>query len=354
MCNIAGYTGDRQAAPILIEMLRREEYIDGGICTGIATIHEGKMYMAKVVGNVDELLRQTDALHFPGTVGIAHSRPGGNLASQAHPFADKNENLALVLNGTLRDVGTPEFYQHSAEIMQGFLDRGFPIRTAIPKNGAHHVLTNGMSYHDTEPYALYIGDKVDNGMDIAHAAAAALAELPADIVLMCIHAALDGVITAGRITRPVTAGICQGETFLATTALAFPEDRQYRNIVPVPVASVAQARPGSLTITDAVIEGVRVQEIDHALASVAYARMEALLQGQKDDPKCMYDMPFFEEWRDIWDEPLVDCAYKTEKGLLKPYAALMYEILWDFHKQGRLHSVHGDIKGKPITRFWID
>ncbi len=41
MCNIAGYTGSRRAAPILIEMLRREEFMDGGLCTGISSIHEG-------------------------------------------------------------------------------------------------------------------------------------------------------------------------------------------------------------------------------------------------------------------------------------------------------------------------
>ena len=114
MCTIAGYTGNRRAAPILIEMLRREQYFDGGICTGIATIHEGKLYHAKVVGNVDELLNKTDALNFPGTVGIAHSRPLGALqANQAHPFIDADGQLALVLNGVLADVDTPEFIQLS-------------------------------------------------------------------------------------------------------------------------------------------------------------------------------------------------------------------------------------------------
>ena len=62
MCIIAGYTGDKPAAPIIIEMLKKTEYIDGGLSTGIATIHEGKLYMRKVVGDVDTLIRETDAL----------------------------------------------------------------------------------------------------------------------------------------------------------------------------------------------------------------------------------------------------------------------------------------------------
>ena len=44
MCNIAGYAGNKQAAPILLEMLRKQELYDGDMSTGVATIHEGKLY----------------------------------------------------------------------------------------------------------------------------------------------------------------------------------------------------------------------------------------------------------------------------------------------------------------------
>ena len=76
MCNIAGYAGSRQAAPILLEMLRRQQPYDGDMSTGVATIHEGKLYVRSVVGDVDTLIRETDVLDLPGTLGIAHTRPG--------------------------------------------------------------------------------------------------------------------------------------------------------------------------------------------------------------------------------------------------------------------------------------
>ena len=41
MCNIAGYAGKENAAPKLLEMLRRQQAFDGGACTGIATIYGG-------------------------------------------------------------------------------------------------------------------------------------------------------------------------------------------------------------------------------------------------------------------------------------------------------------------------
>jgi len=356
MCNIAGYTGNKQAAPILIEMLKREQYMDGGVCTGIATIHEGKLYHTKVVGNVDVLLETTDALNFPGTVGIAHSRPSGTDPRHAHPFIDRNENLAIVLNGTLRDVKTDEFLEHSRSVMQGFLDRGFPIRTAYAGSGLK-TLSNGMTYHDSEPYALYIGDVVDSGSDLksdtANGMAAALDEIPADIVVLCIHCLLEGTITAGRITRPMAAGIGDGETYLATSAIAFPEDAVIRNVVNLPVCSVSQITPGAVNITDKMLKNVRVEEITAKMYAKAYERLEAILINQEKNPKSLYDFSFYNEWRDVWSEPYVDCKFAKEGGLLKPYAALSYETLYAFYKEGRLHMTLGERNGKPITKFWV-
>ena len=44
MCNIAGYVGSRRAAPIIMEMLRREEGFAGGYYSGLATMCEGKIF----------------------------------------------------------------------------------------------------------------------------------------------------------------------------------------------------------------------------------------------------------------------------------------------------------------------
>jgi len=357
MCNIAGYTGNKRAAPILIDMLRREQYIDGGMSTGIATIHDGKLYYTKVLGDVDVLLRETDALNFPGTVGIAHSRPGGNYVSHAHPFVDKDEKLAVVLNGTLRGVGTPEFFDAEHDAMQSFLDRGFPIRSAVPGTG-FKPLSNGMGHHDTEVYALWTGDTVDSGSDVRTDVVRGLRDsmdtLPADIVILCIHALLEGTITVGKITRPAIVGIGDGESYVATTALAFPNDVTIRNTMPLPVCSVSQITPGAVKVTDAKFENVRIEEPTARMYAMAYKRLEALMIGQKDNPKSVYDFGFYNAWRDMWSQPLVDCKYSKAGDMLKPTACVMYETLEAFDREGRLHSVLGERNGKPITKFWLE
>ena len=86
MCNIAGYAGTRQAAPILLDMIRAQEPYDGDMATGVATIHEGKLYYKKVVGNVETFLKTFDPEELPGTLGIAHTRPGGAADSTGIPW----------------------------------------------------------------------------------------------------------------------------------------------------------------------------------------------------------------------------------------------------------------------------
>ena len=73
MCNIAGYVGKRNAAPILLEMLKRQENFDGGMTAGIATIHEGRLYTVKCEGTVEDLIKNTDAMNLPCNIGIAHT-----------------------------------------------------------------------------------------------------------------------------------------------------------------------------------------------------------------------------------------------------------------------------------------
>ncbi|MBQ5770331.1 MAG: hypothetical protein IIW08_04045, partial [Clostridia bacterium] len=99
MCNIAGYVGTRAAAPILIDMLRKQEGLAGGYYTGICTVHEGKFYHAKITGDIETLLKNTDALTLPGTIGIIHSRSNGGGGDEwAHPFIAEDK-IAYVANG---------------------------------------------------------------------------------------------------------------------------------------------------------------------------------------------------------------------------------------------------------------
>ncbi len=359
MCNIAGYVGSKNAAHVLIEMTRRQQFIDGGVCTGIATIHEGKLYYAKVVGDVDTLLRETDAANFPGTVGIMHSRPGGDIAAHAHPFVDRSGNLAIVTNGTMGASANEEYLIHEHDIMQDFMDRGFPVLTCSDK-GSVKPLSNGLKYHPCEPWALFLGEaaakyqkeELESGM--LDAMAETLDTFPGDRVIVSVNALLDGVITIGRMTRPMFAGLGDGETYIATTEIAYPENAGIRSIVTLPTCSVSQIKAGSLYISDRRLQNIRVESPNAHMFAAAYNYLENLLTGAKDEPKSIYDFELSAVTDPLWSKPYVDCKYSKPGKLLKPSAALMYEVLAAFYREGRLRSVVADRNGVLRTKFWLE
>lgn len=366
MCIIAGYSGNRSAAPILVEMLKKTEYIDGGLSTGIATIHEGKLYTRKILGDVDALVHGTDALDLPGTTGIIHTRTSNDFLSCAHPFMSPDGKLALVENGTTLGTGSKEFFEKETEIMNSFLDRGmhaFTENDLDPAENSLRVMKNGKAFYYIEPYPFMIADAIaksteeDKKVVFAKAVANAHETLPTDNITLSIHEDIPNTITIGNITRPMSVGFGDGETYLCTVPLGFPEEIQKRPIIHLPPTSVSQATPRGIEILSTSLDGVRVEQIDYRVAKFIREEMEKHLKGKKDSPLSVYDLPGLSDWLNIWSPPRVDCKYVWDRGYLKPFAAVIFEGLWSFHKEGRLHWVLGKKTNKPnqsITRFWID
>lgn len=343
MCNIAGYAGKKQAAPILIDMIRRQENYDGSGGTGIATVHNGILYSAKVVGDVETLLRETDALNFPGTIGIAHSRPGGNIQCQMHPFLDFDETLALVANGTFATTDTDEYKEISRRIMHGHFAEGRIARSAIPGNDpdALFALPDGSTYHGTESYAIRVGDFMKEGASICEAMAKAFTERPNGIVSIALSKNEPDTIAIAKMDRPMSVGLIGDETYIATTQFGFPEDIRFDTIVRTPECTVCAAKAGELTVTRHRIGNMHMEAITADIYKKAYDLTEAYLKGQKDSPKNLWDLEkmYETEWKHIWKEINSDCVFYKEDRLFKPYAELSYMVLWGMHTEGKLRKV---------------
>ncbi|MEM2463084.1 MAG: glutamine--fructose-6-phosphate transaminase (isomerizing) [Candidatus Bathyarchaeia archaeon] len=106
MCGIFGcITKDGNAAPIIHQALKRLEY-RGYDSVGEATIHEGKLYIKKDSGKIDDVHKTHNLDDLPGKVGIGHTRwatHGAPLQINAHPHVDCAGQVAVVHNGIIEN-----------------------------------------------------------------------------------------------------------------------------------------------------------------------------------------------------------------------------------------------------------
>src|SRR3982751_1641526 len=110
MCGIVGYVGSAEAAPILLDGLRRLEY-RGYDSAGVAIVNGDHVQTRKCAGRIDALSRLMSENPPSGCLGISHTRwatHGKVNDENAHPHFDASGRLALVPNGVVENYQPPQ------------------------------------------------------------------------------------------------------------------------------------------------------------------------------------------------------------------------------------------------------
>ena len=108
MCGIVGFTGRREASPVLLEGLRRLEY-RGYDSAGLITSTGNELHLRKKAGRLAELGKVVAAHPAPGCYGISHTRwatHGGATDRTAHPHLSADGRVAVVHNGVIENYAT--------------------------------------------------------------------------------------------------------------------------------------------------------------------------------------------------------------------------------------------------------
>ena len=124
MCGIVGYTGEQQAAPILLDGLGKLEY-RGYDSAGVAIVNNQEICVCKSTGRISVLReKSSNGGDLPGTVGIGHTRwatHGAPTDANAHPHMSNDGKFAVVHNGiienyiSLREELTEKGYRFASE-----------------------------------------------------------------------------------------------------------------------------------------------------------------------------------------------------------------------------------------------
>ncbi len=195
MCGIIGVLGNHEAAPIMVEALKRLEY-RGYDSAGIATVHQGQLDRRRAVG---KLVNLSDLLvHEPlaGKAGIGHTRwatHGAPTVSNAHPH--RAGGVAVVHNG----------------IIENFRE----LRAELAEAGASF-----QSETDTETIVLLAERYMAEGMNSVEAATATIARLTGAFALCFLFEGEEDLIVCARKGSPLAIGHGEGEMFVGSDAIA--------------------------------------------------------------------------------------------------------------------------------------
>jgi glucosamine--fructose-6-phosphate aminotransferase (isomerizing) len=227
MCGIVGYTGPREAGPILIEGLKRLEY-RGYDSAGIALVDDaGDLFVEKRAGKLANLQTAIADRTPHAAIGLAHTRwatHGRPNDLNAHPHQDCTGEITVIHNG----------------IIENFRE----LRDELEAGG--HTLT---SETDTEAIAHLVEEAYEG--DLADAVRTALRRMEGAYALVVMHRSERDRLVGARHDVPLVVGLADGESFLASDVAAILAHTD--QVVFLDEGDVADLRPAGVTITD--VEG---------------------------------------------------------------------------------------------------
>ncbi len=232
MCGIVGYVGKRDAAPLLLDALRRLEY-RGYDSAGIAVLEDGRLVIEKVAGRVAGLEAHLGGRMPRGTVGLSHTRwatHGVPNQTNAHPHTDCGGTVAVVHNGIIENANTLR------EVLEA---RGHTFRSDT----------------DTEVLAHLIEQFLDGSLE--YAVAAALHEVEGAYGIAVISTADPNRLVAARHGSPLLVGLGEDEYFVASDAAAVLQHT--RSVVYLDDDEIAVIERGDYHIAD--LDTKRVEKL---------------------------------------------------------------------------------------------
>ncbi|MGQ9507529.1 MAG: glutamine--fructose-6-phosphate transaminase (isomerizing) [Candidatus Bathycorpusculaceae bacterium] len=201
MCGIFGcILKNGKAAPIIHAALKRLEY-RGYDSVGEATIHNGKLYIKKDQGKIEEVNKIHNLDDLPGNIGIGHTRwatHGAPVQVNAHPHLDCSGQIAIVHNGIIENF---------AELKLELENRGHVFKSKTDTEVAAHLIEEILKTNPT--------------LSLADAVLEAVKRLDGSYALAVISPKEPNKIICARHESPLVVGINENAIYCASDIPAF-------------------------------------------------------------------------------------------------------------------------------------
>ena len=236
MCGIVGYTGNHQAAPILLDGLSKLEY-RGYDSAGLAVRNgDAAAEVIKAKGRLKVLAEKTDdGACVPGTCGIGHTRwatHGEPSETNAHPHMSEDGNVIAVHNGII------ENYQ---ELKDKLTRKGYTFYSSTDTEVAVKLI----DYY----YKKYLGTPVDA---INHA----MVRIRGSYALAIMFKEYPGELYVARKDSPMILGVADGSSYIASDVPAIL--KYTRNVYYIGNMEMACVKKGEITFYN--LDGDEIQK----------------------------------------------------------------------------------------------
>ena len=222
MCGIVGYTGSQEAAPIILEGLKKLEY-RGYDSAGIAVLNDNLIAVSKVTGRIANLCERTaDGKNCPGTVGIGHTRwatHGAPTDTNAHPHMSNDGKFAVVHNGIIENY---------IALREELIQKGYRFESQTDTEVIVHLI---------EMY--YTGD-------LKKAVIKTSARLQGSYALGVVCTDEPEKVYVAREASPLILGVGVGENYFASDVTALVS--YTRNAIYLDDGEFAEITPDSITV----------------------------------------------------------------------------------------------------------
>ncbi len=268
MCGIVGYTGTKQAYPIILKGLKRLEY-RGYDSSGVALLNNGELNVYKKKGKVAELEESLVGINLDAQIGIGHTRwatHGEPSDRNAHPHLSSNGKISMIHNGIIENY---------ALIKQELLNKGYQFKSDT----------------DTEVLLNFIEDiKNNNDCKLEEAIRIALKRVSGAYCILLIEEDNPDTIIAARKGSPLVIGIGKGEHFLASDASPIIE--YTKEVVYVNDYELAIVKPDELILKNLGNEKVTpyITKLDMELAAIEKGGYDHfMIKEIFEQPSTIYD-----------------------------------------------------------------
>jgi glucosamine--fructose-6-phosphate aminotransferase (isomerizing) len=268
MCGIVGYTGPKQAYPIILKGLKRLEY-RGYDSSGVALIKDGILSVHKKKGKVAELEESLIGKNLDSNIGIGHTRwatHGEPSDRNAHPHTSSNGQFSMIHNGIIENY---------ALLKNELVSKGYSFTSDTDTE----VLLNFIEYIQK-----------NNNCSLEEALRIALKRVTGAYCILLIDRDDPETIIAARKGSPLVIGVGKGEHFLASDASPIIE--YTKEVVYINDYELAIVRPNELILKNLGNETITpyITTLDMELAAIEKGGYDHfMLKEIFEQPSTIYD-----------------------------------------------------------------